>query len=185
MAEISQLSDEQLALLSIKDQASFGVLMRRYEEKLLRYAKRLVNKKEDAEDVLQEAFLKIYFNLNDFKKEARFSPWAYRIVHNEAVSFLRRGGKTISLPEEDWDKIKSDLDLTSVVEKNINREMLENCFKELNQISRDVLILRFLEEREYTEISDILRLPLGTVAARINRAKKQLAEIYLKKYGRK
>jgi len=132
MDNSSQLTDEQLALLSINDHASFGVLMRRYEEKLLRYAKRLVYKKEDAEDVLQEAFLKIYLNLNDFKKEARFSPWAYRIVHNEAISFLRRGKAPINLEEEDWNKIKSDLDLVSTVEQTINREMLEACFKELN-----------------------------------------------------
>jgi RNA polymerase sigma-70 factor (ECF subfamily) len=184
MEDVAQLTDEQLALLSINDQASFGVLMRRYEEKLLRYAKRLVTKKEDAEDILQEAFLKIYLNLNDFKKELRFSPWAYRITHNEAVSFLRRGGKAISLAEEDWNKIKSDLDLLVDVEKSLNREMLDICFKELNQVSRDILILRYLEERDYAEISDILRIPAGTVAVRINRAKKQLKEIYLKKYGK-
>ena len=84
-------SDEELVSLTIADKQQFGVLIERYEQKLTRYVTRLgVKNPDDQLDVMQEVFLKIYKNLNGFDTKLSFSSWAYRIAHNEAISWYRK-----------------------------------------------------------------------------------------------
>ena len=86
-----QLSDEEIIRKSLEQVDYFSCLYERYEPQLLRYVKRMgVITNEEAEDVLQEAFLKIWKNLNAFDLSLKLSSWLYRIVHNEAISYLRK-----------------------------------------------------------------------------------------------
>jgi len=173
-------SDEELVSLSLKNQDFFYYLLNRYENKLLRYLSRtFLFQKDDAKDVLQETFLKIYKNLNGFDRNLKFSSWAYRIAHNEGVSFLRkRGSKTFnSLKEDDLAKISSDLDLENETDKKYSAKRVREIISQLDEKYREVLVLKFLEDKSYEEISDIIKKPIGTVATLISRAKKQFKKI--------
>ena len=179
-------TDEELASLSLKDQDFFYCLLSRYEDRLLRYLSRaFFFSREDAEDVLQETFLKIYKNLNGFDPSLKFSSWAYRIAHNESVSFLRKHNPKIfnTYNEEDLEKISSDIDLEKEMEKKHSAEMARGIIQSLKENYREALILKFLEDKSYEEISDIIKKPVGTVATLISRAKKQFKKISLEKYG--
>src|SRR5689334_1965824 len=97
------LTDEQVVRRALEDPEEFGLLVERYEDKLSRYLGRLgLSGKEDREDVLQNAFIKAYRNLNAFDPELSFSSWMYRIAHNEAMSWFRarQARPSVTLDEE-------------------------------------------------------------------------------------
>lgn len=134
---------------------------------------------DEAEDVIQAAFIKIYKNLNSFDKDLKFSSWAYRIVHNEAIDELRRQKRSQSAPLEGLE-IPDEFSLLEETEKRLEKVKIVATLKELKDEYRQVLILRFFEHKEYKEISDILKKPIGTVGTLIDRAKKQFRDKYQK-----
>lgn len=176
-------TDEELVALTLKNQDFFACLVERYEPKLMRYVRRIsAATQEDAEDLLQEIFVKVYRNLNGFDPELKFSSWIYRIAHNQVVSSWR---KTKSRPQvikfeadEDFLKfIATDEDLARDTERKFTGEQVRSAIQDIDEKYKEVLVLKFLEGKDYQEISDILEKPLGTVATLINRAKKQFAKI--------
>jgi RNA polymerase sigma-70 factor, ECF subfamily len=175
------LSDESLVKLTIEDQENFLYLIKRYEAKLTRYIKRIAGlSKEDTEDILQDVFIKTYQNINSFDKDLKFSSWIYRIAHNEVIDNYR---KKQTRPQEmtfDTENILNNLVGEIDISKDIDNKYLQkNISQVLNSLDlkyREVLILKFLEEKEYKEISDILKKPMGTVATLISRAKQQFVK---------
>jgi RNA polymerase sigma-70 factor, ECF subfamily len=172
-------TDEELVVLTLKNQDFFSCLVERYESKIMRYIRRIsAATQEDAEDLLQEIFIKVYRHLNDFDGKLKFSSWIYRIAHNQVISQWR---KTKSRPlvlkfeaDEDFLKfIATDEDLALDTERKFAAEEVREMLNNLDDKYKEVLVLKFLEEKDYKEISDILQKPLGTVATLINRAKKQ------------
>lgn len=175
------LSDEEIVRQTLADKEAFALLIERYEAKLGRYLERLgLAVPEDREDVLQNAFIKAYRNLNSFDPELSFSSWMYRIAHNEAMSFFRarRARPQVILTEEGevlLTELKDDsADASSLAELRLSREELEKALATLDPRYRDVLTLRFFEDRSYAEMSDILEVPVGTVSTLIHRAKRAL-----------
>jgi RNA polymerase sigma-70 factor (ECF subfamily) len=171
-------SDEQLAELTLESQDYYACLVLRYEAKILRYIMRISSfSKEDAEDILQEVFIKVYKNLNDFDQRLKFSSWIYRIAHNEVISHYRKmksRPKLVTSDNDEWLKtIASSDDLEKELERKFTAEEIRNILSKIDAKYREVLVLRFLEEKDYKEISDILEKPMGTIATLINRAKKQ------------
>lgn len=182
MSDHREKTDAQLAVLALEDQEAFVPLVERYEAKLLRYVRRLTGlDMESTEDVIQEVFIKIYRNLNSFDPDLSFSSWAYRIAHNEAVNYLRkhRNKETISIESEDdemvslLDVLEADVDVMDDVARKELQQKVRAVLMKLPTKYRDVLILRFLEDKDYKEIGDILRKPEGTVGTLLNRAKEQ------------
>lgn len=181
MAESSAFkTDEEIVGIALTHKEFFGELVRRYQDRLGRYLRRLgVFRHEDIEDVLQNIFLKTYRNLNDFDRSLKFSSWIYRIAHNEAMSFFRSRsvrpeGFVLEDSETALEMLKSGLDSSFEAELALDSAHLSKAMAALDPKYRDVLVLRYFEDREYADISDILRIPQGTVATLLNRAKKKL-----------
>lgn len=176
-----QQSDSAIVKESLENKEAFGTLIVRYEEKLDRYLRRLgVRTVEDREDLLQEVFVKTYRNLNEFDTALAFSSWVYRIAHNETMSWYR---KQHVRPEghlvDEGDEILTATGDTKdgaemLLEGKINAEHLNRALMHIDQKYRDVVVLRFFEHKEYEEISDILKIPKGSVATLLHRAKKKL-----------
>lgn len=176
-------TDNDLVGMSIKDSDFFLCLSKRYEEKLLRYIRRISKFSiEDAEDVLQEVFIKTYYNLNGFDPELKFSSWIYRIAHNETVSAIRKKSvrPTVYLEVEDINKFSDAFDMTKDMDNELDRKVIDEALSKLDEKYREVLVLRFLDEKEYVEISDILKKPVSTVGNLILRGKKLFKEEYEK-----
>lgn len=179
-------SDSQLVLLALKNQNAFGYLVSRYEKKLKRYVRRLSGlDSESIEDILQEAFMKIYINLNDYDPHHSFSGWAYRITHNETINYLRKNKKIVVVPLETEDKdalnlieaLRSEIDVAEEISRKDLIERIRQGINLLPEKYREMLIMRYMEDLNYEEISDILRMPMGTVATGINRAKENFRRI--------
>lgn len=186
MENLKEKSDSELVALAIKNPDHFGQLVERYEKKLFRYVRRLSGMEaESAEDVLQEAFIKIYTNLNDFDQDLSFSSWAYRITHNETINYLRKNTKikTVALENDSEGEaslievLKSDIDIEADYSKQDLGERVRLAMQMLPKKYREVLILRYLQELDYKDISDVLKIPMGTVATLVNRAKSKFKDI--------
>lgn len=172
-----QLTDEDLAAKTLADQSYYYCLVERYENPLKRYIRRLTDISDsEIEDVLQNVLLKAYLNLNDFDSRLKFSSWLYRIAHNETISNYR---KRQARHQDEQVAIDDQFDLVdnSSIEVNfdikLTKAQLARVLKKMSEKYREVLILKFLEEKSYEEISDILQKPMGTIATLVNRAKKQ------------
>lgn len=179
-------SDNELVRLSLQNSANFYCLMKRYEKKLMTYVRNMTYlSEEDIADVVQNSFIKAFLHLNDYDCDLKFSAWIYRIVHNETVNFLKISKTRLKLAiDEDNDEIVSWLTADTDIEKDAIANHHKECIKEtidsLKSDYKEVLVLRFLEDKDYQEISDILQKPMGTVATLLSRAKSQFKEAYEK-----
>jgi RNA polymerase sigma-70 factor (ECF subfamily) len=179
--DCEQSSDEELVAKTLVEADFFACLVNRYQASLSRYISRLTAvSQEEKEDILQNVFLKIYLNLNDFDSGLKFSSWVYRIAHNEVINNFRRNKSRptmVGLEDEEWDRLASDFSLELETDKLISQEKLERLLSGLDSRYREVLVLRYLEEKDYAEIADILKKPMGTIATLINRAKAKLKSL--------
>lgn len=176
-------TDNELVRMSLRDSDFFLCLSKRYEEKLLRYIIRISKfSRDDAEDVLQDVFIKTYYNLNEFDSDLKFSSWIYRITHNEAVSAIRKKSSrpAVYLEDEDMNKFSDVFDMVKDIDNSLDRKIIDEALSRIDEKYREVLILRFLDEKEYVEISDILKKPVSTVGNLILRGKKLFKEEYEK-----
>ncbi|MDP3899815.1 MAG: RNA polymerase sigma factor [bacterium] len=178
MVDCSNKTDEELVQLILQDQEFFSCVVSRYEGKMLRYIKRIAGvSDEDAQDLLQEIFIKVYKNLNDFDTNLKFSSWLYRIAHNLVISeYRKKQARPQLIGGEAIDEFLHNVDSGINIEKEINHgDMAKDIEKVLEKMDlkyREILILKFLEEKDYREISDILQKPMGTIGTLINRAKR-------------
>ncbi|HBB36815.1 MAG: ECF subfamily RNA polymerase sigma factor, RNA polymerase sigma-70 factor, ECF subfamily [Candidatus Moranbacteria bacterium GW2011_GWC1_45_18] len=181
MDKQKSLSDTALVELATKNPESFGILMERYQGPLFHYIRRIAQlSKEDTEDLLQEVFIKIYQKLNEYNDELKFSSWAYRIAHNHVIDYFRKTSarpRTNSLEDSEWEKlIHSSVHVEKDIADGDCAKKIKICIGNLPVHYREVLILRFIEEKEYEEIMDILKKPKGTVATLIKRGKEMLVK---------
>lgn len=175
----AEKTDEELVALTLEDRESYACLIRRYEAPLMRYVRRISGySDDDIADILQNAFIGAYRNLNDFNPSLKFSSWLYRIVHNETISHHRRHRsrpQTVSMQEGDdvFELLASEVDVPRDVGRTLAAQRIRDVLDLMDPKYREVLVLKYLEDKDYREISDILKKPMGTVATLINRAKKQ------------
>lgn len=175
-------SDQALVAEALARPQAYGALVERYQPRLLRYARRLgCRSDQDAKDVLQETFIKAYLNLRSYDPDLAFSSWMYRICHNEAMSWFRKQRirpQPAASDEELYalETLPDTRDLLDGVEQGLHRERLERALAELSADYREVIVLKYFEEKSYEEMADILQKPPGTIATLLNRAKKQLRE---------
>lgn len=172
------LSDEELARKSLQDIDYFACIYERYEQKLTRYILRISSFSiEKAEEVLQESFIKAWKNLNEFDNDLKFSSWIYRIVRNTTITEWKKSkskgkDKKQRIDSELFKNIPSSLNIEKEISRKFNKESVQKILQIMPEKYREILILKFLEEKDYKEISDILKKPTGTIATLVNRGKK-------------
>lgn len=176
-AEIKSKTDNELVAASLLSRDAFLYIVNRYEKPLSSYIKRLTNVDDDElKDILQEVFIKTYLNLNDFNSDLKFSSWIYRITHNHVISSYRKlkarpEGHAMSIDEDGAKHLASGIDIVINTDIVLAKEAIGKILSAIDKKYREVLVLKFLEEKNYQEISDIIKKPAGTVASTINRAK--------------
>ncbi|KKQ30012.1 MAG: RNA polymerase sigma-70 factor, ECF subfamily [Candidatus Shapirobacteria bacterium GW2011_GWF2_37_20] len=180
------LEDKELVALSLQDSQYFYCLMKRYEDKLTNYVRRFTYlSDDDIADVVQESFINTYQHLNDCDCNLKFSSWLYRIVHNQAINFIKKNKQSLKIEmidndDEFVDWLVADTDIEKeTITKHFN-DYVTTILEKLKPDYKEVLILKFFEDKDYQEISDILQKPMGTVATLLSRAKIQFKEIYEK-----
>ncbi len=183
MQSADKLSDEQLVeRVRLVDQELYAQVVKRYEDKLWRYVATILVDDAMVADIVQETFIKAYINLRGFDTRRKFSSWLYRIAHNEAVNILKKQRRKVAWDENVERLIYSHGAMEEEMSRRELMQAMQDSMQRLPLLYREPLALFYGEEKSYEDISDILRLPMGTVATRISRGKKLLRMIYEKNH---
>ncbi len=181
MSHLSELTDEELARRVQDGNARmFGVLVERYADKLSRYGRKFLFKEDDVEDLVQDVFIKAYVNIRGFDPSRRFSPWIYRIAHNEFINAMRkRGREPVSFIDLDTllphPAAKEATDAGA--QRQDMRRLLDRALDRIGPKYREPLVLFYFEDLDYREIADVLRIPVSTVGVRLTRGRALLKRL--------
>ncbi|HBB27848.1 MAG TPA: RNA polymerase subunit sigma-24 [Clostridiales bacterium] len=187
------MQDNELLLIkrSIKgDVDAFEELIKDYKKMAYNIALRVLRNKEDAEDVSQEALVKVFKNIDSFNMQSTFKVWLYRIVMNTCLDFKRKKKivtYSIDKPlESDESEILQDIPDNSnnpdiIIQNKLESQMLYECIEMLDDDFRMVIVLRDLQNLSYKDIASILSCNEGTIKSRLNRARKKLRDIITNK----
>jgi RNA polymerase sigma-70 factor (ECF subfamily) len=164
--------------------AAFGALVRRYQDRLYNSVYRLVDNAEDAQDVVQEAFLSAYQSLDGFKGDSLFFTWLYRIAVNTAIS-LKRKQRVVLRIEAGRDgeggiepHDPSELSRPGhALEQAEQEQRIHRALGRLSPEHRAVLVLKDMEGQKYETMAEVLQVPIGTIRSRLHRARLELREL--------
>jgi RNA polymerase sigma-70 factor (ECF subfamily) len=177
------------------DAEAYGQLVRRYQSKIFRLAQHITQNREDAEDVLQETFLKAYEHLDQFQGNSKFYTWIVRIAVNQALMKLRRRKNDKSVSLDDAIDTGEDTIVREIAawdenpEERLSREeiggILDSAVESLDAPYRSVFVLRDIEELSTEETAEALELSVPAVKSRLLRARLQLREKLTRQFKRK
>jgi len=185
----SKLEDIDLIKKALSgEESAFDRLMKKYYKLIYNLIYRMIYKKEDVEDLTQEAFIKAFKSLDKFDRQFAFSTWLFKIATNNCIDYLRKKKlSTFSIDKNiatDDDEFKFEIpDHDCKPDKNIitsqRKKIIDEAIENLPMKYKKVIVLRHKEEKDYEEIAKELKLPLGTVKAHIFRGR-ELLNKYLK-----
>jgi len=170
------------------DPKAFGQIVARYQVRLLNFVYRMIGDRERAEDLVQEAFLRVYRHLDRFDRSRKFSTWIYTIASNLAKNELRNRSRSplVTLergrPRDEEDQRPVDFEdpgsrPDDLFERRNLKVLVDQTVARLSSHHREVFVLRELEGKSYEEIAEIMHCNLGTVKSRLNRARQSFAEL--------
>ncbi len=169
------------------DKDAFGEIVRMYEKRVFRVARRMCNCDDDAWDITQEAFIKAMKAMGSFNTEYRFFTWMYRIVTNTAINLTRSRNRRA---EVEFDEGYGGGGLTATADTTIqesNRDLLvgavQKAVERLTPALRSVFVLRVDQELSYEEIAETLDIATGTVMSRLNRARSSVKTFVVSELG--
>jgi RNA polymerase sigma-70 factor (ECF subfamily) len=163
---------------------AFCELVRRYQDRLYNTVYRLLDNAEDAQDVVQDAFLSAYQSLESFKGDSLFFTWLYRIAVNTAISLKRKQRVVISMSaQRDKGNELEPLDASELsqpghaLEQREQERLIQQALNRLSPEHRAVLIMKDMEGQKYETMAEVLQVPIGTIRSRLHRARVELREI--------
>lgn len=159
------------------DSAAYDLLMKRYEQKLLRYIFYQTADEALAADIVQEAFIKAYENLWSYNPTYPFSSWLYRIAHNQMVNAFRKQRHVELNSDHLLETLEYDPKIAESIDRDFMKADVQDCLRQLDKKYREVLQLLFFEQMSYSDVSDILHIPTSTVGVWVSRGKSKLRAI--------
>ncbi len=173
-----ELTDEELVERANRElfhtTVAYEELMRRYQRTLFNVCARYLGNERDADDVCQEVMLKVLHGLRQFEGKAKFKTWLYSITYNECITQYRKEKRKRRLLDalslDPQEEESPELDATQVTD----RISLDRWLVHVNQVDREILVLRFVAELEFQEIADIMRMGLSATKMRYKRALEKL-----------
>jgi len=177
--------DEQELLKRLSDpktrRNAFGQLVAQYKETLYWKVRRIVLDHEDANDVLQNVFLKAWQNMNDFQQKSKISTWLYRIAINEALDFLRKRKPIYSVDGDEGQAVTKQLMADEYFDGDETEAQLQAAIAQLPDVQRTVFTLRYYDEMKYSEMSQLLSTSEGSLKASYHIAVKKITEFFNKR----
>ncbi|MGB5943471.1 MAG: RNA polymerase sigma factor [Leeuwenhoekiella sp.] len=154
---------------------TFEQLVKEYQERLYWHIRRMVLSHDDADDVLQNTFIKVYKNLNNFKGESKIYTWLYRIATNESITFINKRAKRLRLSSEALQSVMVDnLKADSYFDGEEAQLKLQRAINSLPAKQKQVFLLKYYDEMQYNEMSEILDTSVGALKASYHHAVKKI-----------
>ena len=175
------MDEKQLIKQVLKgDSSSFGYFVDTYQDMAMTIAYRLLGNTQEAEDVVQNAFVKAYYNMHSYRSNSKFSTWFYRIVYNTAITAYHRvnnRNEDYNLESKAVDPIASSLDVLDTIEEHDQKERVELALKQLPKSEAIIVSFYYLEDYSVSEIAEIMSLTKSNIKIKLFRARKKLQEI--------
>jgi len=173
--------DEKLQIRKVLkgDTSAFGYFVDTYQDMAITIAYRVCGNKQDAEDIVQNAFVKAFHNLHTFKSDSKFSTWFYRIVYNTALTEIRASVHNTEFVDYKVMETSSytDMDTMAQIEDKERKEMVNDALDKLPKDEGVMLTLFYLEDNSVKDIALITNLTESNVKVKLHRARKRFAEI--------
>jgi RNA polymerase sigma-70 factor (ECF subfamily) len=177
------LSDQEI-IDSVRkgNESDYSIIIDKYKNKAFSMLKRMLKNEFDAEEVLQDCFLKAFNSLGTFKGEAKFSTWFYRIVYNTALTRLsskkRRTENEMSSVEEHFD-LKSDYGSDEIEKKDVN-QFIHDTISKLPERYSAIITMFYLNEMSIEEISEVMQITVSNVKVMLHRSRNALRDLIMK-----
>jgi RNA polymerase sigma-70 factor (ECF subfamily) len=171
------------------DRQSFSKLVERHSSKAMTLALRMLKNREDAEEALQDAFMRVFRSLHTFEGKANFATWFYRIVYNVCASALeKRGDKLITIVSADDNEMELPIKSNEMAADEVleNHEENTRIYREIERLPAEyssVLTLFFVQQLRYDEITTVTGMPIGTVKTRLFRGRMMLREAISRRFS--
>ena len=174
--------DIELAVQNVQSgkEADYSYIVKYYEKKIYTTVFRLVHQHDIAQDLVQEIFIKVFYNLHKYKASVSFNAWLYRLVVNQCYDYLRKQPKRPVLEEVEF------IDKQSPEKMILQKEQLHHLDQLLDQLDKTeyfILLLRYINELSYEEISEVLQISLNDVRNKLHRSKRKLRRSATEKGG--
>jgi len=177
------LSDQEIIDSVRKGNSSdYSILVNRYKNKAFSMLKRMLKNEFDAEEILQDCFLKAYKSLNNFKGEAKFSTWFYRIVYNSALTKLssqKRRTETEMTSVEDHINLESEYNSNEIEKMDVNH-LIHKTISKLPERYSAIITMFYLNEMTIDEISEVMEISISNVKVMLFRSRNALRDLILK-----
>ena len=176
-------TDDQLLIQQLLDpqtqRRAFERVVRDYSEPLYWQVRRIVLTHEDANDVMQNVFIKAWTHLDDFRRDSKLSTWLYRIAINESIDFMRRQKKMDMVSSDDVESgVANMLMADDYFDGDATEAQLQEAIAKLPDVQRTVFTLRYYEDMKYSEISKILKTSEGALKASYHIAVKKISVFF-------
>lgn len=173
-----QLNDEQLLeLIQLNKDSGFRILMQMYQEQVYWHIRRMVTYHEDADDVVQNTFIKVYRAIDRFKGDSKIYTWIYRIATNESLTFLKkRSSRKVTSMDKEEDSAIYQLKADEHFDGNHAELVLHQAILTLPEKQKTVFNLRYFEEMSYNEMSEVLETSVGALKASYHHAVKKVEQ---------
>jgi RNA polymerase sigma-70 factor (ECF subfamily) len=175
-------NDENILITAIKngDTKAYAQLVDRYKDLVYTLALRMLKHREEAEEVAQDTFIKVFKSLDKFKGDSKFSTWIYRVAYNTCLDTIKKNKKhlnNVAIDEFTFNKLDTiDNALDNIIEEE-KSDLIKKCINKLPEDSSALLTLFYFEELSLEEISKIINIEANTVKVKLFRARKKLAVI--------
>jgi len=190
MIDYHKISDEELMVIFQKgDNFAFDELVKRYKQPLANFVYRFTSNYDESLDIVQDTFVKVFNNKDYYQNVAKFSTWLYTIASNLAKTSIKRkkrfklfSNNLFKNKDEEFEVEYPDNDIRpdENTDNKLRAEIVQKALSKIALHYREVVILRDIMELSYDEISEITKLPKGTVKSRINRGRLVLKEYLIK-----
>lgn len=179
--DMGTFNDQHYIDLILKGQANeFAVLVDRYKDMVFSLALKMVKNNEEAEEVAQDTFIKIYTSLKKFKGDSKFSTWIYKIAYNTCLDRLKKSKKeenNISIDEFSIDLIKTMSNALSVLEDKERKQTIQDCLNLLPKEDNFLLTLFYFDDQNLEEIAKIMNITANNVKVKLFRSRQKLTII--------
>ncbi|GAA0871896.1 sigma-70 family RNA polymerase sigma factor [Gangjinia marincola] len=172
---------EEELIKRLKDASTFDEafmqVVNQYKERLYWHIRHIVKIHEDADDVLQNVFVKVYKNVHSFKGESKLYSWMYRIATNESITFIHKRSKKMALSVEDYQyQLAGELHQDDYFSGDEIQLVLQQAIAQLPQRQQQVFNMRYFQEMKYYEIAEITELSVGALKSSYHHAVKKIEE---------
>jgi RNA polymerase sigma-70 factor (ECF subfamily) len=174
---MSSSSDKDI-IRYIKDpeqcEKGFNMLVKEYHQQIYWHIRKIVYNHEDANDITQNVFIKIWKNIHSFRKDSKLYTWIYRISTNEALTFLKSSKKRQTLSIHDHEEVLSGSSNDNYFSGDEIQKKLQVAVQKLPYKQRLVFLMKYYQDMPYKEISDILKTSIGSLKANYHHAVKKI-----------